>query len=66
MEESKEVVKEEKSKCCCCSTMLGVGVIVLAWWKVSWAPVALTVLGVIIIVKELIGSCVCKGKVCKT
>lgn len=60
MEESKEVVKEEKSKCCCCSKLLGVAVIVFAWWNVSWAPIALTVLGAIIILKELIGSCACR------
>ena len=59
-----EEQKEEKKKCCCCSATLGVLVIVFAWWKVSWAAIALTVLGALIIAKELLKSC-CRGKVCK-
>ncbi|HOE68323.1 MAG TPA: hypothetical protein PK997_07020 [Candidatus Omnitrophota bacterium] len=61
MEKKKE---SHKSPCCCCSALAGVLVIVFAWWNVSWAPIALTVLGVAVIVKELTG-CICKRDVCK-
>ena len=65
MDEQKVPI-EEKKKCCCCSATLGLLVIVLAWVKVSWAPVALTVLGVLIILKEIFKNCCCKGNTCKT
>lgn len=55
---------EEKKHCCCCSATMGVLVIVFAWWHVSWAPIALTVLGASIILKEVIKKC-CKPT-CKT
>jgi hypothetical protein len=64
MEEQKPPMKEEK-KCCCCSALLGVLVIAFAWWKVSWGAIALTVLGVVIILKEVISKCCCKSA-CKT
>ena len=60
-----EEQKENKEKCCCCSATLGVLVIVFAWWKVSWAAIALTILGVLIIAKEIAKRCCCKDKVCK-
>lgn len=57
---------ENKAKPCCCGAVLGVLVIVFAWWNVSWAAVALTALGVAVIAKELINCCCCsKDKVCK-
>lgn len=65
MEEQKEQ-KENKAKPCCCGAILGALVIVFAWWEVSWSAIALTVLGAVLIVKELIDFCCCsKGKVCK-
>lgn len=59
---------EEKSKscCCCCTTLLGALVIVFAWWHVSWAGIALTVLGAAVILKGLISQCCCTGKTCST
>lgn len=68
MEESKEPQqpKESKKPCCCCTALLGALIIVFAWWKVSWAAIALTVLGVAVIAKEWIGACCCKGGSCKT
>ncbi len=58
--------EEEKQKPCCCAALLGALVIVFAWWKVSWGAIALTVLGVAMIVKELADYCCCKSGVCKT
>ena len=60
-----EETKVEKKKCCCCTATMGILVIVLAWCPVSWGAIALTVIGVLLIVKELVGCC-CRGKVCKT
>jgi hypothetical protein len=57
--------KESKAKTCWCSVLLGPLVIVFAWWKVSWAALALTVLGVLILAKALVNCCCCKGKSCK-
>lgn len=61
-------MEEQKAdkKPCCCSVVLGVLVIVFAWWKVSFAAIALTILGVAVIARELVSICCCKGKVCKT
>jgi hypothetical protein len=47
---------------CWCSALLGVAVIVFAWWHVSWAPYALTAAGAIIALKEITGLCCCKPK----
>ncbi|MBI4711097.1 MAG: hypothetical protein HY767_01335 [Candidatus Omnitrophica bacterium] len=59
-----ETKPEVKTKPCCCSAFLGVLVIVFAWWQVSWGAIALTVLGVMIILKEVISRCCCSS-VCK-
>jgi len=45
---------------CCCGCLLAVLVIVFAWWKVSWAPIALTVLGTLLAIKALMGVCCCE------
>ncbi|MHC4904696.1 MAG: hypothetical protein ACYTEN_02575 [Planctomycetota bacterium] len=45
---------------CCCGILLGVLVIVFAWWDVSWANIALTVLGALLVIKSLFGACCCK------
>ncbi len=55
---------ENKKMPCCCGALLGVLVIVFAWWKVAWGGVALTVLGALIVIKELIGQCCCSSKTC--
>ncbi|MFA7001821.1 MAG: hypothetical protein WC352_06730 [Candidatus Omnitrophota bacterium] len=59
-----EEAKKSQKKPCCCGAVLGVLVIVFAWWKISWAAIALTVLGAAVIAKEIIGSCCCKDKSC--
>ncbi len=48
---------------CYCGFVLGVLVIVFAWLPVSWANIALTVLGVLLAAKALVGTCCCVGKV---
>ena len=45
---------------CFCGILLGILVIVFAWWDVSWANIALTVLGILLTVKALAGTCCCK------
>ncbi|MFZ9011434.1 MAG: hypothetical protein ACO20W_06015 [Anaerohalosphaeraceae bacterium] len=45
---------------CCCGILLAVLVIVFAWWDVSWANIALTVIGVLLLLKSLSGACCCK------
>ena len=63
MEEQKQPV--EKKKCCCCTALVGVLVIVFAWWHVSWSSIVLTALGAVILAKELLPcGCCCKKKVC--
>lgn len=61
-----EEQKPEKKNPCYCTAALGALVIVFAWWQVSWAPVALTVLGVLVIAKTFVDSCCCRDKSCKT
>ena len=45
---------------CFCGFLLGVLVIVFAWWNVTWAPIALTVLGALLAIKALAGCCCCE------
>ena len=45
---------------CCCGILLAVLVIVFAWLPVSWGHIALTVLGVLLLIKALFGACCCK------
>lgn len=47
---------------CYCGCVLGILVIVFAWVNVSWANIALTVLGALIAVKALVGTCCCAMK----
>jgi hypothetical protein len=47
---------------CYCGCVLGVLVIVLAWLPVSWANIALTILGALLVIKALIGTCCCAAK----
>jgi hypothetical protein len=53
-----DAAKQETKKCHCVSG-IGVLVIVLAWWHVGWGPVALTVLGAMLLIKDSIGQCCC-------
>ena len=57
--------QEMQTKPCCCIAVVGALVVLFAWWKVTWGAIALTVLGVIIILKELIGQCCCSSA-CKS
>lgn len=57
--------QETKKKPCCCMTLVGVLVIVFAWWTVRWGAVALTILGAAIVLKELFPRCCCSS-LCKT
>ena len=54
---------------CWCRFVLAVLVIVFAWWSVPWARIALTVLGGLLAVTALVGTCCCtsmaKSKACK-
>jgi hypothetical protein len=60
-------MEEKKMSCCFCTIVLGVLIIVFAWWKLSWAPIALTILGVLVIVKGVVNKCCCQdSKACKT
>ena len=47
---------------CWCKFVLAVLVIVFAWWHVSWGQYALTVLGGLLAVLALVGSCCCGSK----
>ena len=44
---------------CCCRFVLAILVIVFAWWQVSWANIALTVLGALLAIMALTGGCCC-------
>jgi hypothetical protein len=50
---------------CACTMVLGVLVIVFAWWKVGWGHIALTVVGALVILRGLINQCCCSGAACK-
>jgi len=47
---------------CYCACVLGVLVIVFAWVDVSWARIALTVLGALLAIKALAGTCCCAAR----
>ena len=54
--------KETKMPRCNCRAVLAVLVIVFAWVNVSWAPIALTVLGALLVGQSLAGVCCCAAK----
>ena len=55
-----DITKQEtKINPCHCTAGIGVLVIVLAWWHVSWGPIVLTILGVMLIIKDVRGKCGC-------
>jgi len=51
-------------KLCYCRFILALLVIVFAWWSVSWAPIALTIIGAILAIMALSHNkcCCCKSK----
>ena len=46
-------------KSCYCRMILALLVIVFAWWNVSWAPIALTVIGAILAIMALKNNTCC-------
>jgi hypothetical protein len=50
-------------KLCYCRLILAILVIVFAWWNVTWAPIALTVIGAVLAIMALShNKCCCKHK----
>jgi hypothetical protein len=47
---------------CYCRCVLAILVIVFAWLPVSWANIALTVLGAVLAILALVGTCCCTAK----
>ncbi len=45
---------------CWCGVVLAVLVIVFAWVDASWARMVLTILGVLLVIKALVGTCCCE------
>ena len=53
---------------CWCGVVLAVLVIIFAWIDASWASIVLTILGVLLVIKALVGKCCCEemmAKYCK-
>jgi hypothetical protein len=44
---------------CWCGVVLAILVIVFAWVDASWARIVLTILGVLLTIKALVGKCCC-------
>ena len=53
--------KETKMSKCWCRFVLAILVIVFAWLPVSWANIALTVLGALLAALALVGTCCCSA-----
>jgi len=51
-------------KLCYCRFVLAILIIVFAWWNVTWAPIALTVIGAVLAIMALSHNkcCCCKHK----
>ena len=47
---------------CWCRFVLAILVIVFAWLPVSWANIALTILGVLFAILALVGTCCCAAR----
>jgi hypothetical protein len=54
-----ENATKQETKTCYCTAVIGAVVIVLAWWHVSWGAIALTILGIMLIIKDVRGKCGC-------
>lgn len=50
---------EKKWTPCICTIVIGILVVVFAWWNVSWGAIALTVLGALAVIHGLVGKCCC-------
>lgn len=53
---------KEKWYPCICTAVMGVLVILFTWWQLSWSRWALTILGVLVILKGIINRCCCGEK----
>ena len=49
-------------KPCWCGLVLGILVVVFAWWQVDWGYLALTIIGIIVAIKSCMGKCCCEAK----
>ena len=47
---------------CYCRVVLSILVIVFAWLTFSWAKIVLTVLGALLAIQALAGSCCCASR----
>lgn len=45
---------------CFCRLLLAILVIVFAWWNPGWVKIALTIVGALLAILALTGSCCCK------
>jgi hypothetical protein len=60
-----ETAKQEtKTKPCWCTALIGASVIAIVWFEPEWGGIALKTLGVVLILRGLIGKCCC-SLVCK-
>ena len=50
---------------CWCNVVLAILVIVFAWVNASWTPIALTIVGALLVLKELGGKCCCAEMMAK-
>ncbi len=46
---------------CACMIVLGLLVIVFAWWNIRWSPIILTLLGAVTMIRGLVNQCCCAG-----
>lgn len=49
---------------CVCTIVLGLLVIVFAWWSIRWSPIILTILGALMIIRGLVNQCCCASASC--
>ena len=53
---------EVKMKLCFCRLILAILVIVFAWWNPGFTKIALTIIGALLAILALTGTCCCKAK----
>ncbi|NQT79129.1 MAG: hypothetical protein HQ555_01890 [Candidatus Aminicenantes bacterium] len=57
---------EKKWLPCFCTILLGIIVIVFAWWELSISTIILTIAGGLVILRGIINKCCCQEIACKT
>ena len=45
---------------CWCIVILGLAVILFAWWNVPWGRIALTVAGALVALRGIVNRCCCE------